>query len=227
MFDGDTRLEYCCRKDGWAQAEVFLPRSQPFVLIKIGPLCQRVRGMNVYVHYYIIKNPTNSVVANFTQETNESEDIHYSPVVELEDNRYKIEFCYYKPAVIDCGGVHELSAESPSVTFSSPPGSDRQCTWLIKVPEGERIKLEFDNFQIAGTNQRDIGEVAKGQLNKKGFATCRGGECAWNKDGICNDTLEIRYFRPGQSGHYFCGNGLNRKIVSVYNTIVVKGGESA
>jgi len=41
-YNKNTRIEYCCRKDGAAERPIQLPSSAPFYLYKHGDICQEV-----------------------------------------------------------------------------------------------------------------------------------------------------------------------------------------
>ena len=52
QYSEDTKIEYCCRKDGFATNEIILPTDSPFVMFKAGYQCQHVKGMNVTEEYF-------------------------------------------------------------------------------------------------------------------------------------------------------------------------------
>jgi len=41
-YNKNTKVEYCCRKDGSAERPIRLPSSAPFYLYKFGDACQEV-----------------------------------------------------------------------------------------------------------------------------------------------------------------------------------------
>lgn len=48
-----TKIEYCCRTDGYATNAIYLPTDSPFVLLKSNThLCQKVKGMQVTSEYF-------------------------------------------------------------------------------------------------------------------------------------------------------------------------------
>ncbi|OPL21662.1 hypothetical protein AM593_03994, partial [Mytilus galloprovincialis] len=47
QYDSNTKINYCCRSDGYAYSYINLPTSKPFYLYKYKSACQRVRGMTV------------------------------------------------------------------------------------------------------------------------------------------------------------------------------------
>ncbi|XP_052681062.1 uncharacterized protein LOC128161727 [Crassostrea angulata] len=46
-FGSDTRIDYCCRNDGYYFNAIELPTSHPFYLLRYTSYCQRVKGMHV------------------------------------------------------------------------------------------------------------------------------------------------------------------------------------
>ncbi|XP_061198088.1 uncharacterized protein LOC133206174 [Saccostrea echinata] len=46
-YDRNTRIDYCCRKDGSYRSKMSLPTSKPFYLLRFRAHCQRVSGMHV------------------------------------------------------------------------------------------------------------------------------------------------------------------------------------
>ncbi|XP_062605124.1 uncharacterized protein LOC134266928 [Saccostrea cucullata] len=47
IFDGNTKIDYCCRSDGLPTEQIALPRDKPFVLLRHKRGCQEVVGMHV------------------------------------------------------------------------------------------------------------------------------------------------------------------------------------
>ncbi|XP_061178869.1 uncharacterized protein LOC133187488 [Saccostrea echinata] len=68
-YNKNTRIEYCCRKDGSYTNEILLPTAQPFYLLRFTSQCQLVRGMYVReekVHFDDEdKNNKNSVSGSY------------------------------------------------------------------------------------------------------------------------------------------------------------------
>ena len=50
----NTQIFFCCRSDGSAFNEIYLPPTQPFSLYRYGNECQRVKGMHVKDHFGMI-----------------------------------------------------------------------------------------------------------------------------------------------------------------------------
>lgn len=46
-FGRDTKINYCCRNDGYYYNAIELPTSHPFYLLRFTSHCQRVKGMHV------------------------------------------------------------------------------------------------------------------------------------------------------------------------------------
>ena len=88
VYNGDTRVYYCCRSDGSTSTGIELPTSQPFILYRYGGTCQTVRGMTVRqlrVHF----DDENSANANQCSGT--------YPDDSSCDRDHDIYFCYYNP----------------------------------------------------------------------------------------------------------------------------------
>ena len=45
-FNGNTKIEFCCRSDGNHNDPILLPPTQPFALYRYNGRCQKVLGMN-------------------------------------------------------------------------------------------------------------------------------------------------------------------------------------
>ncbi|KAK3785152.1 hypothetical protein RRG08_021952 [Elysia crispata] len=121
-----------------------------------------------------------------------SSEGHTPASYEQRANRFLTRFCSYRPAMIECGDILEVSSSNPEVSFVSPAGSELQCYWLIKAPEGERLQLDFTSFNVAGT------------------------------PGKCQDELEVRYSRPGQPGRIYCGSSWEKSTISINNTVHIR-----
>ncbi|XP_027039822.1 uncharacterized protein LOC113668146 [Pocillopora damicornis] len=88
-YNGNTRIEYCCRTDGDATEAIRLPTGSPFVLIKANThLCQEVDGMTHRSEYF----------AWDTEDKDPQANIHGPINAELGANRnIKVHYCYYRP----------------------------------------------------------------------------------------------------------------------------------
>ena len=86
-YNGNTRIEYCCRTDGDATEAIRLPTGSPFVLIKANThLCQEVDGMTHRSEYF----------AWDTEDKDPQANIHGPINAEFGSNRnIKIHYCYY------------------------------------------------------------------------------------------------------------------------------------
>ncbi|XP_059148396.1 uncharacterized protein LOC131935764 [Physella acuta] len=85
-FGGDSRLYFCCRRDGKPEAPVYLPTAKPFYLFRFGDVCQRVANMKVTPETIVLD--TEDSGANIDQYSNE-----YHPDGKL--NNVVLEMCYY------------------------------------------------------------------------------------------------------------------------------------
>jgi len=54
-YDQNTKVEYCCRKDGSAERPIQLPSSAPFYLYKLGDICQEVQLLTLHQKYVEIQ----------------------------------------------------------------------------------------------------------------------------------------------------------------------------
>ncbi|CAL1536394.1 unnamed protein product [Lymnaea stagnalis] len=85
-YGSDTRMDYCCRRDGRPDDAVYLPTAKPFYLYRFDGKCQQVAGMNV-VNEFIVFD-TENTGGNIDKYTGE-----YHPDGRLNDIR--VELCYY------------------------------------------------------------------------------------------------------------------------------------
>ena len=84
-YDKDTKIEYCCRRDGFATNEIILPTDVPFILYKATNQCQYVKGMNFREDF-------------FRWDTEDDDTNNQSggsrPYGEV-DGDIKLHYCYY------------------------------------------------------------------------------------------------------------------------------------
>ena len=183
VYGDDTRFEYCCTNTGFSKDELLLPSRKLFSLIKRRKQnCPKVRGMHYKVNNLRIRNGKDDGIA----KAGGHHPMYREDKITMG---YWTAFCSYTPAMLDCGDVIELDYSNREVTIHSPDAPELECYWLIKAPEGERLKLNFNDFDIKGAM------------------------------GSCIDDLEVRYVRPGQPGIKFCGPKWERTIISINNTI--------
>ncbi|XP_068755962.1 uncharacterized protein [Montipora capricornis] len=87
-YDGNTKIEFCCRDDGYATNVINLPTDKPFVLLKSNThLCQRVNNTKIKEEYF-----------SWDNEDAVPHKTHYKgkhPSLELSANNLKIHYCYY------------------------------------------------------------------------------------------------------------------------------------
>ena len=187
-YGDDTKYQYCCKDTGFDDDYFYFPSRRPFALIKRrDQKCQKVRGMHLKVQTLTVGN---SAVDDKTDALLEGDN----PVYQVAKNNasYSTQYCVYKPAMIDCGGVYDLDSSNPEITLSSPDDVELECFWLFKAPPGERLSLDFTEFDIAGFT------------------------------GACKDDLIVRYVRQGQPGRSFCGRTHDKTIISINNTLHIQ-----
>ena len=209
-YDSDvdgTQLFYCCRNDtSYPGTHMNLPNRKPFALIRVMKNCEKVRGMHVYEQSYSVRNAT--VTNRYFGEKK-----RFGMVTTT--------VCYYKPAVIDCGEYIELSTDKRTVTFSSPVGKDLQCSWFIKAPEGQRLSLKFDSFDVPCSegNRIDIRYFRPGQ---EGINFCTNSKTNYDMARTIqsiNNTISIQLNTYGDSTSAFTATAtliLNEELC--YNT---------
>ncbi|GFO10319.1 metalloendopeptidase [Plakobranchus ocellatus] len=182
VFDDDTRFEFCCMNSGFSQDDLSLPSREPFALIKqIDKDCHKVRGMHSEAVTLTINNADEGIA-----QLGGEHPVYFTKKTPKE---YQTDFCMYKPAMIECGDIIELSEANPEVTIVSPEAPELECYWLLKAPPGERLQLDFSEFDIKGV------------------------------PGSCTDDLEVRFARAGQPGINMCGRKWDKTIISINNTI--------
>lgn len=91
-----TRIDYCCRSDGFATNPIYLPTDSTFVLFKSNThLCQQVRGRYATSEFYYW-DCDESDKANGVQFSNMKSPFGSKGKRSTPD--VKIELCYYHPA---------------------------------------------------------------------------------------------------------------------------------
>ena len=181
--ESSTKFDFCCSKAGYTGDEIVVPSSEPFSLLRKGSTsCQSVRGMHVYSGHTVIKQ-SGSISKSGT-----------NPVVNFDSGKkeYSLPYCYYVPTDDDCGGVIDLTKGNPTASISGSGGPHRECNWLIAAPEGSRVILNFDSFNVA----------------KK-------------SNGDCIDEVKLRYNRLAQIPQNICGDKYEKSTTSIYNSMLV------
>ena len=85
-YDRNTKIEYCCRTDGYATVPITLPTASPFVLIMSDSFqCQRVRGMDERAEYFYWDNEDNRPISKVE-----------GPVGAVGNSNIKVHYCFYK-----------------------------------------------------------------------------------------------------------------------------------
>ncbi|GFS20624.1 metalloendopeptidase [Elysia marginata] len=190
IYGEDTKYQYCCKNTGFNDDILFFPSRKPFVLIKRrDERCQNVQGMHLEVNTLTVGNLVNK---NNSETDAAIEGDHPIDKIIGTSEAYSMKYCVYKPAMMNCGDVFELDSSKKEVTFSSPDDVELECFWLVKAPKGQRVALDFTEFDISGF------------------------------PGMCKDDLIVHYSRPGQLGKRYCGRIFDKTIVSIYNTILIR-----
>ena len=87
-YGSNTKIFYCCRRDGWATNAINLPTDSPFVLFKYdNSYCQRVNGANVRSEFFRWDNE------DAKPHTTTYGGTH--PFLEYDWNNLKVYYCYY------------------------------------------------------------------------------------------------------------------------------------
>ncbi|WAR01427.1 hypothetical protein MAR_007985 [Mya arenaria] len=86
-FNRNTRINYCCRKDGLYSHAITLPKDRPFVLLRFGGTCQSVQGMDardLHIRW-----------DNEDKRNKDSAEGMY-PDDTADHKNHKLHFCYYQ-----------------------------------------------------------------------------------------------------------------------------------
>ncbi|XP_048737046.2 uncharacterized protein LOC125652118 [Ostrea edulis] len=185
-FVDHMTLTFCCRSDGFTRNPIQLPNKESFIMFKESSSCQNVEDMSFEE-------------SDFTVGTKSKAPTSSGHIPYIYTNRYKktyIYICYYYPTQYDCGDTIHLtkdgqtSADISSPGYPNPYPGGKTCYWNIIAPEGFKLKLEFNEFDVAA-----------------------------NPEGTCNDRLEIRHSLPGQFGLSFCGDRFPMTVLSEENQL--------
>ncbi|XP_071078434.1 uncharacterized protein [Haliotis cracherodii] len=183
VYDADTRLDFCCRDDGFPIVPLKLPNTKPFILFRHkgeSDSCQEVDGM--------LANP------EFLKFDDDNEgQAAYSP--RLLANKFI--YCYYVPAERARGGLYTLTKENPTQTITSPgyPSlypNNLDCFWIFKAPEDSTILLNFDDFDIATSSTSECEDelrVRSVLLGENPFTYC--GESLHRTIRTVRNTLSL------------------------------------
>ncbi|XP_033112976.1 uncharacterized protein LOC117113674 [Anneissia japonica] len=89
VYDTNTKIDYCCRIDGFAENPIYLPVDSPFYLFPYSHNCQSVEGMNANMEFYRWDD----------EDTFNNDEVKgYHPYREIENNKNnKVYYCYYTP----------------------------------------------------------------------------------------------------------------------------------
>ena len=85
-YNSNTRIDFCCRKDGDPERVIVLPTSKPFILVKATDKCQKVSGMTASHQWF-----------RWDDEDDNNSDSRggMSPYDTGGSNNHKLNFCYY------------------------------------------------------------------------------------------------------------------------------------
>ncbi|XP_062605027.1 uncharacterized protein LOC134266832, partial [Saccostrea cucullata] len=185
-FGDHVTLYFCCRSDGFTRNPLQLPIKEPFILFKESSSCQKVQDMSFEEEKYSVG--TRSKAPSTSGDT---------PKIYI--NYYKktdFPICYYYPTQYDCGNKIHLSKNGKTTAVITSPGhpssypGGRTCFWNIIATDGFKLKLDFDDFDVAA-----------------------------NSDGTCVDRLEVRHSLPGQFGLSYCGDKFPMTVLSEENQL--------
>ncbi|XP_054770615.2 uncharacterized protein LOC129278492 isoform X2 [Lytechinus pictus] len=93
-YDRDTLMYFCCREDGSASTEVFLPTDDNFFLYQKASTCQQVFGMSVNEEFFRWDGEDDRVVLRDYVGGS-------TPYNTGEDSDHKIHYCYYYTGEMD------------------------------------------------------------------------------------------------------------------------------
>ncbi|KAL8570787.1 hypothetical protein ACOMHN_006937 [Nucella lapillus] len=169
----DTRLEFCCRNDGFTSTPLInLPNTEPFVLLyhSAASSCQEVAGMHSAEQYIWFDS--------YREIANMSGSYPYVS----KNTFFKIWFCHYVPADHNCGGEVTLTRNNrqaviQSPNFPSPYGTNMECNWLIKADEaGGQVMLDFDVMKVTSDGDcKDSLELRYNLPGQPGIRYCGDG----------------------------------------------------
>lgn len=86
QYEGNTKIYYCCRDDGYASNELYLPTDKPFYLFPTSHQCQAVNGMEIIYESF-----------QWDDEDwfNGNDQGGFHPYVEEDSDNTIMYFCYY------------------------------------------------------------------------------------------------------------------------------------
>lgn len=191
VFGADTRLEFCCRDDGFRELPLqTIPNTQPLILFNSHydsiEGCQQVAGMRAYLQHILFDSYPGGIAA-FGGEYPDGADSS------------QLYYCYYVPLTMNCGGEITLTSTNNQAVITSPNypslyNANMECAWYITTDnKDDIILLNFNGFSVTSSDSK-----------------CR-----------LEDALEIRYGLIGQPGPKYCGNYIGRTVRSFFNTVVL------
>ncbi|XP_035826903.1 uncharacterized protein LOC101854104 [Aplysia californica] len=183
-----TRLEFCCRDDGFLHMPIDLPSQNEFALFQKFMGCQEINGMHVYPEYSVFNN-LNSGQAEISGDT---------PVLEYHKlyQQYIIRTCVYRPVnkLADCGRMVNIDSDNDVFFQPNFSGQDAECTWVFKAQENDRLRLTFPVAGVTGVdvNCEDEVEIRLARLGQPGLIHCGAG---LHKDFTSVDNVMALTFR--------------------------------
>lgn len=85
VYDKNTRIYYCCRRDGPFEKEIQLPTSKPFYLLRFASPCQKVKGMHV----------REETVRFDDEDRNNANSVSGRPPMGAGGKNHRLMYCYY------------------------------------------------------------------------------------------------------------------------------------
>ncbi|KAL8570785.1 hypothetical protein ACOMHN_006935 [Nucella lapillus] len=170
----DTRLEFCCRDDGFSSTPLNnLPNTAPLMLFtgNSDNNCQEVTGMYWTKEYF-----------RFDSYKANAQTAGSHPYVS-RGTTYQVGFCHYVSADLNCGGEILLTKNNRDAVISSPNfpltyGPNMECNWFIKAgEEGGQVMLNFDVMKVTsyGNDCRDSLEIRYNLPGQPGIRYCGDG----------------------------------------------------
>ncbi|KAL9962439.1 hypothetical protein ACROYT_G031543 [Oculina patagonica] len=131
-YDRNTKINYCCRNDGYATNAIHLPTDSPFVLFKSGThQCQLVDGTNVRNEWFYWDNEDeNGYISDFKGK---------HPYLEYSHNNIKLH--YYSVECFTQGRISQEVASEKEIEYAGPVS-----VASTEMSSGEH--LESDNSEL-------------------------------------------------------------------------------
>ena len=86
LYGRNTRIDFCCRRDGSTENLIVLPTNKPFILVAATNHCQQVYGMHLSQQWFYWDN----------EDNNNADSVdRYAPYEDGGNDNHKLHFCYY------------------------------------------------------------------------------------------------------------------------------------